>query len=151
MTVNSKTKPQYKTEKVVKDDGTVVQIRRCNLKDLDLLLEIQDRLLKRYVEEEGALGKLMSDEAVRSDLTTACSLLPLADKTKTGEDQYLDFEDIQDNWEQLVVLFFNGSFDEDTRTSPTLLPSKVSNLHFFPYLEMLRTHLKEIEKNQEEG
>ena len=42
-------KPQYTTEKVVKDDGTVVSVCRCSFADMSTLLEIIERLVEAYV------------------------------------------------------------------------------------------------------
>lgn len=146
-----KNKPQYKTEEVRKDDGTIVHVCRVSLKDLDTLLEIQDRLIEHYVEVDGAVGKLMADESVRADLTTMCSLLPIAEKTKTGEVQYLNFEEIQEHWEQLIVLFFNAGLNIETRDLDQIIPSKISQLHFFPYMEIFRTyHNKMMEEKEKE-
>lgn len=134
-------KPQYKLERVIKDDGTAVNVCRCALADMDTLLEIQDRLAEAYVLADGAIGEIITKPEVQADLKSICSLLPLEQRGK-GEVQYLDFDDISDNWEQLVSLFFNGSIDEETRSIKDISPSKVSQLHFLPYEKMIRTHLK---------
>jgi hypothetical protein len=60
--------------------------------------------------------------------------------------EFLKFEDICDNWEQLVVLFFNGSLNEERELENVTTPSKVSQLHFFPYLTILQKHVAEKEK-----
>lgn len=142
-------KPQYKTEKVVKDDGSVVNICRCALADMDTLLELQDRLVEAYILADGALGEIIAKPEVQADLKSICSLLPLDQKVK-GETVYLDFEDIKDNWEQLVALFFNGAIDETSRKVEAVSPSKVSKLHFLPYQKMLEKHLKSLKETQKE-
>lgn len=144
-------KPQYKPEKVVKDDGTVVNICRCSFADTDTLLQIQDRLVEAYVKCDGAIGAIIGNEETQADLRSICSLLPLEQKTKGGEVQYLDFDDISDNWEQLVALFFNGSIDQNTRNVPDLAPSKVSQLHFLPYAQMIKKHIKAQQEKETEN
>lgn len=144
MTASTKyKKPQYKTEKVILDSGEKVDICRTALANLELLLEIQDRLLAAYVECDGSMYKLMTNPEIISDLTTICSLLPIVGKSET-----LSFEAIQDNWEQLVVLFFNSGYDIDSRQTNTVLPSKVSQLHFLPYMEMLQKHLDNVKESK---
>lgn len=146
-----KAKPQYQTLPVTKDDGTIVHATRVALKDLETLTELQEKVLARYVEEDGGFGTLMADAAVIADLQAICSILPLVEKTKTGETQYLDFEDISDNWEQLIILFFNGGLDVATRVSERVMPSLISSLHFFPYLTMLQKIVKEVEALNQSG
>jgi hypothetical protein len=137
-----KGKPQYKTLAVIKDDGVVVNVTRVPLKDLDTLLELQEKLLNKYVEVDGSFGQLMSDSELISYLTTICSLLPLVEKAK-GETQYLNFEDIQDNWEQLITLFFNSGLNTETREFGDVLPSAISQLHFFPYMQIIQRLVQE--------
>lgn len=137
-------KPQYKTEKVLLDNGQTVQVGRCSLANLEFLLDIQDRLIQRYVECDGAIGLLFRDEDVISDLTNACLLLPIVGK----EGEYLNYEDICENWEQLIVLFFNGGLNQDTRFTDNLLPSKISQLHFLPYAEILKKYAEEAREKR---
>lgn len=134
-------KPMYKTLKVTKDDGTVVEISRAAIDDYDTVLAIQDRLLEKYMEADLAFGQVISDPDVRSDLSTLCSVLPIVSAKNNPEKSYLNFNDICDNWEQLIKLFFNGSLNEDTRELENLTPSLVSNLHFLPYGQMWNKHL----------
>jgi hypothetical protein len=143
-----KGKPQYKTLPVTKDDGTVVNVTRVALKDLETLLELQEKLLTKYVEADGSFGQLMSDSDLIADLTSICSLLPLVEKSK-GETQYLNFEDIQDNWEQLITLFFNSGLDVETREAGNVLPSSVSQLHFFPYMQIIQRLVQEKAAREE--
>lgn len=146
MTITAK---KSKPLEVVKDDGTVVKVRRCSVNDLELLTTLQDRLLGRYIEEDGAFGTIILDPSVQADLTTVCSLLPLEQKIK-GETEYLKYEDIKDNWEQLILLFFNGSFDYEVGDVTDVSTSLVSKYHFLPYGKMLRNHLAQVEKDQKE-
>lgn len=135
-------KPTYKTLTVIKDNGQSVQIGRCSLASLETLMETQERLVSKYVKSNGAVGKLFLDPEVISDLEVACSLLPIVGKPDT----YLDYSEILENWEQLILLFFNGGFNQDTREVDELKPSKVSQLHFLPYME---TVAKAIEEEKE--
>ena len=149
----TKLKPSYKTETVKKDDGTIIQIGRVALSDLDTLLEIQDWLVYKYIESDGAIGKFIADPELRSKLQTLCSLLPIIG-SKNVEQEYLNFEDISENWEQLILLFFNGQINMENRQVNDISPSKVSQLHFLPYNEMMLKHLnqkrKELEKPEKD-
>ena len=143
-------KPQYTTEKVVKDDGTVVSVCRCSFADMSTLLEIIERLVEAYVMCDGAIGEIISKPDIQADLKSVCSLLPLEQKTKSGEVQYLDFEDISENWEQIIYLFFNGSINKDTREVTEISSPRISQLHFLPFERILRKHIKtKIEKDKE--
>jgi hypothetical protein len=146
VTKNSK-KPQYKLLPVKLDNGTTVNIGRATAENTALLLTLQDKLLGQYVDSDGALGVLFNDAEFVSDLESACSLLPIVGK----EEAFLNFEDISDNWEQLVVLFFNGQFNQETRTHVTIAQSEVSRLHFLPYGEMLTKHLAAKEAKDAEA
>lgn len=137
MTTTSKTKivkPSYKTEKVYLDSGEVTYIKRCSTEDMETLMEIQERLLNHLVDSDGELGPVLINPEVISDLKTVCSILPIVGK----EDTYLDYEDIKENWEQLIKLFFTDGLNEDTRVITEIIPSKVSNLHFLGYMKTLR-------------
>lgn len=141
-----KNKPQYNTLAVKKDDGTTVQVGRVALKDLDTLLNLQEKLIRAYVDVNGAIGQIMADEDITSVLASICSLIPVVEK-KGGEVVYLDYTEISENWEQLIVLFFNGGLNLDTRAADDVLPSQISQLHFFPYMDLIN---KEIERVKEE-
>jgi hypothetical protein len=142
------TKPMYKTLKVMLDNGSTVQIKRCTLENLDTLLNLQDELLERYVRSNGYIGEFITDESVRANLLSMCNLLPIVSTKDPIE--YLDFTTIEDNWEQLILLFFNGSLNEDSRELDNVTTaSLVSQLHFFPYLTMLQKHVEQKAKEEE--
>lgn len=139
-------KPQYKTESIKLDNGSTVQIQRTPLANLDLLLDLQDKLLEQYIACDGNIGMLFKDEQVVNDLTIACNLLPIV-----GKDETLQFEDICENWEQIILLFFNGGLNPDTRRTDNIMPSRVSQLHFLPFGEMLMKHVKAIQEQKKES
>lgn len=145
-------KPSYKTEPITLDSGVVVQISRVALSDLDQVLDLQEQLIKAYVEVDGAIGKIINDPNIQSHLKTLCSLLPIVNP-KATEPEYLDFDDISENWEQLVTLFFNGGFDPQTRSLKGIDPSRISLLHFLPYTELAGKYIEEkklrVEKEKE--
>lgn len=140
------TKPQYKTIKVILDNGTAVNIGRASLENIDTLLDVQDRLLEKYILEDGALGKLLLDTDFIADLKLICSLLPVI-----GTSNSLNFEDIQENWEQLVTLFLNGGFNPETRRMDAISESEVAKLHFLPYGKMLNTHLATYQEREKQS
>jgi len=144
-----KSKPSYNTLKVTLDNGSVVDIGRAALADMDQLLEIQDRLINKYIELDGAFGSIITDPEIRSDLTIACSLLPII-SSKNTEQKHLEFSDIEDNWEQLITLFFNSALDHNTREISDVSASKVSQLHFLPYNKIANQALQEKRKLEKE-
>lgn len=137
-------KPQYNTLAVTKDDGSVVQVKRTTLDNLQTLIELQDKLIEAFITYEASMGEILLDEEARSSLEAICGLLPVVGK----DNEYLEFKDIQENWEQLIVLFFHGGYDTERRELGTVKPSKVSDLHFLRYGEMLVKHLQ-IAKERE--
>jgi hypothetical protein len=140
-------KPMYKTLRVKLDDGSEVVVKRCTLQNTQMLLELQDELLEDYARCNGAIGEIIAKEEVRTRLQTVCNLLPIVSTKEPIE--YLDFEKIQDNWEQLVVLFFNGSLNDDRQLVDVTTPSKISELHFFPYVQMLQKHVEIMTEEKE--
>jgi len=145
MTSTLKSKPQYKTISVTKDNGSVVQVCRCKLANLETLMEVQERLLVAYVQADGAMAKLFTNPELVADLELACSLLPITGK----EDTSLDYSEICENWEQTVLLLLNGGLDVDTREIGTVRPSKVSQLHFLPYMETVRKTILSMKEEAE--
>lgn len=135
-------KPSYKTESVILDNGITVQISRVALADLDTLLELQEQLIKAYVDVDGAIGKIIGDTVIQSTLKTICNLIPIVNP-KASDPEYLEFDTLSENWEQLVILFFNGGFDINTRTLKSIEPSKISSLHFLPYAELTNKYVEE--------
>jgi hypothetical protein len=113
-------KPAYKTLRVKLDDGTEVVVKRCTLENTQVLLELQDELLEDYARCNGAIGEIIAKPEVRTRLQTVCNLLPLVNAKDPAE--FLDFEKIQDNWEQLIVLFFNGSLNDDRQLVDVTTP-----------------------------
>lgn len=148
----TKLKPTYKTEKIKKDDGSIVEVTRVALADQDTCLDLLDKLLHKYILADGAIGEIITDEELRSELKTLCSLLPIVN-SKSAEQTYLDFDSISDNWEQLITLFFNGALNEDTREVKDVTPSRIGQLHFFPFLKNFKIHLAERTEleNKEKG
>lgn len=140
-------KPTYKTLRVKQDDGSEVVVKRCTLEHTQTLLELQDELLEDYARCNGAIGEIIAKPEVRTRLQTVCNLLPIVNAKEPTE--YLDFEKIQDNWEQLIVLFFNGSLNDDRQLVDVTTPSKVSELHFFPYVQMLQKHVEALEAEKD--
>jgi hypothetical protein len=149
MTNIVKSKPSYNTLKVTLDNGSIVDIGRAALADMDLLLEIQERLINKYIEYDGAFGSIITELEVRSDLTTICGLLPII-SSKNVEQKYLNFNDICENWEQLITLFFNSALDINTREISDVSASKVSQLHFLPFNRIANLALQEKRKKEKE-
>jgi hypothetical protein len=145
-------KPSYQTLEVLLDDGKKVRVKRVPQSDLKQLIALQDELLGLYIKADGALAELLVDESVVEVIKQYVGLLPIeGQKTESGEQKYLNYDDISENWEQLTRLVFNGSLDEKTRNIEGVTPSLVSNLHFLPYETQRELHLhqRRVEKTQE--
>jgi hypothetical protein len=137
---------------VLLDDGKKVRIKRVPQSDLKQLITLQDELLGLYIKADGALAELLVDESVVEVIRQYIGLLPIeGQKTESGEQKYLNYDDISENWEQLTRLVFNGSLDEKTRNIEGVTPSLVSNLHFLPYETQRELHLhkRRLDKTQE--
>jgi len=150
-TSSALSKPSYQTLEVKLDnDNKPVRIKRVPQSDLKQLITLQDELLGRYIQADGALAELLVDESIVTLIKQYIGLLPI-DGYKADEQKYLDYDDISENWEQLTRLVFNGSLDEKTRNIEGVTPSLVSNLHFLPYETQRELHLhkRRIEKTQE--
>ena len=146
-------KPSYQTLEIKLDnESKPVRIKRVPQSDLKQLIALQDELLGLYVRADGALAELLVDESVIELIKQYLGLLPIeGQKTESGEQKYLNYDDISENWEQLTRLVFNGSLDEKTRNIEGVTPSLVSNLHFLPYETQRELHLhqRRVEKTQE--
>ena len=140
-------KPAYNLIKVLQDDGTYVQVKRCNAANLEEFLELMEALVKEYIICEGSISLLLVNPEMVSNLETLCSLLPIVSKSE--EQAYLDFDKIKENWEQLVQLFFNKDLNSDTRETKALEAGKIAAMHFFPHIQTVQKAVKEMKKKRE--
>lgn len=150
-TSNALSKPSYQTLEVLLDDGKKVRVKRVPQSDLKQLIALQDELLGLYIKADGALAELLVDDSVVELIKQYIGLLPIEGQKVEGEQKYLSYDDICENWEQLTRLVFNGSLDEKTRNIEGVTPSLVSNLHFLPYETQRELHLhkRRVEKTEE--
>ncbi|UQS94907.1 hypothetical protein Pam2_27 [Pseudanabaena phage Pam2] len=128
-----------------------MRVKRVPQSDLKQLIALQDELLGLYIKADGALAELLVDESVIELIKQYVGLLPIEGQKVEGEQKYLNYDDISENWEQLTRLVFNGSLDEKTRNIEGVTPSLVSNLHFLPYETQRELHLhkRRVEKTEE--
>lgn len=101
-----------------------------------------------YMECDTAIGSIITDEETVAVLTDICNLLPIK-----GTDETLKYADIQEDWEQTVLLFFNGGLDSKTREVPAmeiLTASRVASLHFAPYKALVKKYADLIIARQQE-
>lgn len=140
----SKTSKSPTTLAITKNDGSVVRVKRSTLKDIKLLIELQESLLSTYIEEGGdGFAEMLLDDDFYSQVSTFISLIPLSDGSGN-----LKLEDIDEDWTQLQQLIFNGSYSsDDTLTSlVSMSPSLFSKLNFLPFTKvaspMLQTWIK---------
>lgn len=145
-TKNTKEKPVYDDVQVQLNNGRTVTIGRCSLENYSRVSELQDMLLGKFFDCDAQIGILLSDNDTRALLDELCSYLPIKGNKGTNNDTlFLSLEDIDEDWEQLIVLFFHGNLLPD-RTFGTPLPSKISALHFLAYQTMMTNHVKRIKK-----
>ena len=137
-------KPSYQTLEVVLDNGNKTRVRRTPQVNLKRLIELQGELVGKYLEVNGAISELLIQEDTVELIKEYLGLLPIQGK----DDEYLDYEDIKENWEQLVKLVFNGSINEKTREIDSTTEPEVSKLHFLPFQLQLQTASRLWEINQ---
>lgn len=151
-TSTNSSKPSYQTLEVLLDDGTKVRIKRTTQNNLKELITLQDELIGLYVNADAAIASLLCDDSAVAIIKQYIGLLPIeGKKTESGGQVYLDYDNISENWEQLVKLVFNGSLDEKTRNIEGVTPSLVASLHFLPFETQRESHLhqKRVEKTKE--
>jgi hypothetical protein len=137
-------KPSYQTLEVILDSGEKVRVRRTPQSNLKRLIELQGELVGKYLEVNGAISELFVQDDIVALIKEYLGLLPIQGKDET----YLDYEDLKENWEQLVRLVFNGSIDEKTRKVEGTTEPEVSKLHFLPFELQLQNHYHQWRLNQ---
>ena len=137
-------KPSYQTLEVVLDNGNKIRVRRTPQVNLKRLIELQGELVGKYLEVNGAISELLIQEDTVELIKEYLGILPIQGK----DDEYLNYEDIKENWEQLVKLVFNGSINEKTREIDSTTEPEVSKLHFLPFQLQLQTASRLWEINQ---
>lgn len=137
-------KPSYQTLEVVLDSGEKVRVRRTPQSNLKRLIELQGELVGKYLEVNGAISELFIQDDIVALIKEYLGLLPIQGK----DEAFLDYEDLKENWEQLVRLVFNGSIDEKTRKVEGTTEPEVSKLHFLPFELQLQTHYHQWRLNQ---
>jgi hypothetical protein len=146
MTTSKNLKPAYNTLALKTNSGATIQVKRTSTANLSRLMVLQEELLVEYVRTDGALGALLSDDLVVEKIREFLGLLPVVGK----EGEYLDYDLISENWEQLFTLVFNSAYDEEKRESIDVKPSLVSNLHFLPYPKMINPLIQARALEEEE-
>jgi hypothetical protein len=120
-------KREVRTEKITYPDGTVLHIKRVARARLADLWELQQIVLKLYVESTYSLAALMMDDECVACMQTILEMLP------TVEGKIVDFTEIEDDYEQLGRLFCTKSYQDDGTVEP-LTPCIISSLHHFDYV-----------------
>ena len=139
-------KPDHNSISVTLDSGKVVYITRTALANVESLLALQEKLVELYMECDTAIGSIITDDETVAVLTELCNLLPIK-----GTDETLNYDDIKENWEQTILLFFNGGLDVATREvtfDKILTASKVASLHFAPYRAYVKKYADQIQERE---
>lgn len=115
-----------RTEKLTYNDGTTVFVKRVPRSQLAELQELQDELLRIFVDNQASFAALVLDDNAYTIMETIFSMLP------TVSGQPVDFSKLEDDYEQLVRFFCSRSVRDDG-TYDKLEPSILSSLHHFNY------------------
>lgn len=115
-----------RTEKLAYNDGTTVFVKRVPRAQLAELQELQDELLRIFVDNQASFAALVLDDNAYTIMETILSMLP------TVSGQPVDFSKLEDDYEQLVRFFCSRSVRDDG-TYDKLEPSILSSLHHFNY------------------
>lgn len=128
------------------NNGKVVAVKRSSLKDLQTLIDLQESLLAKYIDQGGeGFAQLMLDEEFTSELAAFINLIPLADGLGN-----LVFEEMNEDWEQLQQLVFNGNYTVDTQAVMNLTPSLFSKLNFLPFSKVALPLIQSWIKSQKQ-
>ena len=111
-----------RTEKLTYNDGTTVFVKRVPRAQLAELQELQDELLRIFVDNQASFAALVLDDNAYTIMETIFSMLP------TVSGQPVDFSKLEDDYEQLVRFFCSRSVRDDG-TYDKLEPSILSSLH----------------------
>lgn len=115
-----------RTEKLTYNDGTTVFVKRVPRAQLAELQELQDELLRIFVDNQASFAALVLDDNAYTIMETILSMLP------TVSGQPVDFSKLEDDYEQLVRFFCSRSVRDDG-TYDKLEPSVLASLHHFNY------------------
>lgn len=132
-------------------DGSIeeiVEVKKVPRSKLRELILLQQKLLDLFVEHEGSLGNILSEESNWNLLKSTAEILPLANK----ENEYLDISKFEEDYIQIAKIFFTDSMDEngeyDIKDKP-FLPSKIAKLHQLNYSEAMGKALEKLKKKKE--
>lgn len=137
-----------RTEKLIYNDGSCVFVKRVPRAQLADLQELQESLLKIYVESGLSFAALILDDEAYCTMETILSMLP----TVSGES--VDFTRLADDYEQLARFFCSRSLKDDG-SYDKLEPSILSSLHHLNYGdkmgELFAAYTKRKSAEQEES
>lgn len=148
MSLVKKDSVKTRTEKLVYDDGSCVFVKRVPRAQLAELQELQEQLLKTYIESGLSFAALVTDDESYSTMEIILSMLP----TVSGEP--VDFTRLADDYEQLARFFCSRSLRDDG-SYEKLEPSILSSLHHLNYGdkvgELYSGYIKRKSAEQEES
>jgi hypothetical protein len=130
-----------RTEKLTYNDGTTVFVKRVPRAQLAELQELQDELLRIFVDNQASFAALVLDDNAYTIMETIFSMLP------TVSGQPVDFSKLEDDYEQLVRFFCSRSVRDDG-TYDKLEPSILSSLHHFNYAGTMGELVEESTKKR---
>lgn len=135
------------------ENQNVILISRIKRKNLKSFIELQDKVLYRWVEENLAVGNIIQDDAGWDLLCKIAALVPTLDEQ--GNESPLDLNVLEevdfDIYNNITRLFFTASIDDDDYNN-TEIPYRPSLLAEFNQLNhggALNEQVKKVRENRE--
>lgn len=126
---------ELKTKNFKNENSGVILIPRIKRKNLSTFIELQDKLLYRWVAENLSVGNIVCTDDGWDLLCKTASLISTLDET--GNESPLDLEQLEDAdfdfYHNLTRLFFTASVDDEDYEDPNV-PYKPSLLAKFNQL-----------------
>ncbi|PLS68535.1 MAG: hypothetical protein CV045_07420 [Cyanobacteria bacterium M5B4] len=117
---------------VVYSNSHKYHINRVSNENFQSFAELLEKITIQYYKYDGAIGEMLQVPEIVEDFENLCSIIPVK-KVQGGkigkEEEFLDWEMIRDNWEQLVILFCNSGLTEDRDATP-IAPPLLAKLNF---------------------
>lgn len=134
----------------IKDDNNevveTVQLKRVPRSKYKDLIALQQLLLEAFVENNGATGSVIADDANWKTLKKLSSMLPVVGQDEKG----FDVEKIENDILLITRLFFTQAVNEDGSVdlSEGFKPSLLAEFYQLDYSGFLQRAVMEIEKRK---
>lgn len=133
---------------VVYDDKSERIVKRFSDENIDAFKDCTEKIITEFYANDFALRDILQDPEVELAFEQLCSIIPVVRKgfkSSAGEVEYLDWEKIKHDYEQLIVLFCNASLKAD-RTFTGYDPGLVIKLNFIQTSLWMKKGLQKAEE-----